>query len=584
MNYELIQPRDESISPVAQVFKNRGMNYSETDIEHYLHTSEIDLYPPEIITNMRRGVEMLMKHIKNNDKIFLQIDDDCDGFTSSALFLNYLNCLFPNYVQTKIYYSVHDGKKHGLLDAAVVPGYVRLAVIPDAGSNEYEIHEALAARGIDVLVIDHHKADRYSDYACVINNQLDDYPTKSLSGVAMVYKFCRFMDDVLDTDYSNNYLDLVALGVTADVMDMRPYETRYLVSCGLENFKNPLIKALYAKTKYSIDKSGGLSPYNLAYYIAPLINATTRVGTKSEKMTLFESMLEFRAYESIPSTKRGCRGQQESRVEQAARNCTNIKNRQTKARDEDVMIMKRRIEELNLLDHKILLLLMDHGTPSIAGLIANQLVAAYHHPTLILFKQENENGEIIWAGSGRNDTLYGLENFRQFLQESPYVIFAQGHNSAFGCAIADKDIKAFIQESDERLKDNEFSPVDKVDFIFDASSLNPLIVLDLGKLNYIWGQEINKPKLVIERVVITPDNFAVMGSKKDTIKITLPTGLTLIKFGSSAEEVAALTPPAAGCVFLTVLGTCNVNNFNNQENPQIMIDTYEIVGRQDYYF
>ena len=28
----------------------------------------------------------------------------------------------------------------------------------------------------------------------------------------------------------------------------------------------------------------------------------------------------------------------------------------------------------------------------------------------------------------------------------------------------------------------------------------------------------------------------------------------------------------------------NVNNFNNQENPQIMIDTYEIVGRQDYYF
>jgi single-stranded DNA-specific DHH superfamily exonuclease len=74
------------------------MNYSETDIKHYLYTSETDLYPPEIITNMRQGVEMLVKHIKNNDKIFLQIDDDCDGFTSSALFLNYLNCLFPNYV------------------------------------------------------------------------------------------------------------------------------------------------------------------------------------------------------------------------------------------------------------------------------------------------------------------------------------------------------------------------------------------------------------------------------------------------------------------------------------------------------
>lgn len=53
---------------------------------------------------------MLLKHIKNNDKIFIQVDSDCDGFTSSAILINYLNCLFPHFVQTNITYRLHEGK------------------------------------------------------------------------------------------------------------------------------------------------------------------------------------------------------------------------------------------------------------------------------------------------------------------------------------------------------------------------------------------------------------------------------------------------------------------------------------------
>ena len=58
-------------------------------------------------------------------------------------------------------------------------------------------------KNIDVLVIDHHKAEQYSPDACVINNQLCDYPTKSLSGVGMVYKFCSYIDTLLNTNYAN---------------------------------------------------------------------------------------------------------------------------------------------------------------------------------------------------------------------------------------------------------------------------------------------------------------------------------------------------------------------------------------------
>ena len=54
-----------------------------------------------------------------------------------------------------------------------------------------------------MLVIDHHEADIISENACIINNLLCDYPTKSLSGVGMVYKFCSYIDELLNVDYAD---------------------------------------------------------------------------------------------------------------------------------------------------------------------------------------------------------------------------------------------------------------------------------------------------------------------------------------------------------------------------------------------
>lgn len=51
-----------------------------------------------------------------------------------------------------------------------------------------------------------------------------------------------------------------------------------------------------------------ISPIGVAFYIVPLVNAVTRVGTMEEKILLFESMLEWKAFEEVPSTKRGCKG------------------------------------------------------------------------------------------------------------------------------------------------------------------------------------------------------------------------------------------------------------------------------------
>ena len=109
------------------------------------------------------------------------------------------------------------------------------------------------------------------------------------------------------------------------MMDLRDFETRHLITLGCENIRNPFIKKMMSNNEYQI--KGELNPNIIGFYIAPYINAAARVGTPEETILLAEALLEYRAYEQIPSTKRGCRGQVESRVEQACRTCTNIKSR-----------------------------------------------------------------------------------------------------------------------------------------------------------------------------------------------------------------------------------------------------------------
>jgi len=58
------------------------------------------------------------------------------------------------------------------------------------------------------------------------------YSNKTLSGVGVVYKFCQYIDKFLDKNYADDLLDLVAVGMVSDMMDLRSFETRELISLG----------------------------------------------------------------------------------------------------------------------------------------------------------------------------------------------------------------------------------------------------------------------------------------------------------------------------------------------------------------
>lgn len=581
MEYRLRAPEFPIYTPVEQVLVNRGIPYDQ--INHYLNTTDNDILDPRLIPHLDEGAKMLIRHISQNDKVLIQVDSDCDGYTSAALLMNYLYCLFPSFVNNNISYRVHMGKQHGIIPDTI-PEDVKLVIAPDSSSNDFEVHEYLNLSGVDVLVIDHHEADHISEYACIINNQLCDYPTKSLSGVAMVWKFCCYIDMLLKTDHAQKFLDLVALGLVADMMDVRDFETRRLIDKGLQQIRNPYFRGAIDKDQFHFTNE--ITPIGVAFYIAPLINATTRVGTQEEKLMLFESMLDFRGYELVPSTKRGCKGQAETRVEQACRNCTNIKSRQTKIRDNSLEKIEQIIVNQNLLSNKILIVQLDDliTDRNLTGLIANQLMSEYQRPVLILNKIENEDGTITWEGSGRGYDKSRLKDFRGFLENNKYVMYAEGHANAFGVGIKDENISAFIASTNSALDGFDFTPIYNVDFIYKSDELTPDEVIDIAGMKSLWGQGVEEAEIAVEGIKVHKDNIRILSPDKNpTLKIMLPNGINFMKFRSSEEEYDKLYSEL-GYVTINIVGECERNIWNNKISPQVMIKDYEIVDRANYYF
>lgn len=580
MEYQLYNDSEflQNTSAIERILYNRGIPLNE--IEHYLNTTDDDIINPLELDNMKKGVALLIKHIKQNNDILVQVDSDNDGYCSAAMLINYLFKLYPAFVTNHVYYRTHEGKQHGLFPN-IVTDNIKLVILPDAGSNDFEQHKILKDKGIDILVIDHHEVDYESPDACIINNQLSKYPNKTLSGVGVVYKFCSYIDSLLKVNYANDFLDLVALGIIADVMDVRPFETKHLVSKGLKQISNPYFKKMVDKAEFKLGNE--ITMDGVAFYVSPFINAVARMGTQEEKLILFESMLDFKAFSLVPSTKRGAKGQMETIVEQACRMSSNVKNRQTKLRDEGLEYIENLIQKNNLLENKILLITLEDGVinKNLTGLIANILSNKYQKPTLILINKKEE----LYEGSARGVNGSKFTNFKDFINETNLSEYAQGHQQAFGVGIQKNNLNEFLNITNLSLADYDFSPYYKVDCIFNSNNINTSFLLDITNYKAIWNSNsIPEPLVAIENIKITKDNLFLMSRDKNpTLKIILPNGVSLIKFKSSEEEYESLYSES-GCVTINIVGKAERNEWNGKVTPQVLIEDYEIVARAAYYF
>lgn len=267
------------------------------------------------------------------------------------------------------------------------------------------------------------------------------------------------------------------------------------------------------------------------------------------------------------------------------RNCVNVKNRQTKLRDSNLETIENLIETKNLLEHKVLAIKLEEFAVdrNLSGLIANQLMAKYQRPVLILNKIVSEDG-LTWEGSARGYGTSRLTDFREFVRESNLAMYAEGHPNAFGAGFTDENFNKFVEYADTVLADLNFTPCYKVDFIYPYNDFKGTDILEIASLESLWGQEIPEALVAITNIKITADNLTLMSRDKNpTLKITLPNGVACIKFKSSEEEYENLCP-SSGCVVINIVGKCRENVFNGNVTPQIIISDLEVIERQQYYF
>lgn len=598
MKIKLINQPDKNLKVTEQVLVNRGIKLE--DAYHYLNTTDEDINSPLAFgeEKMKAAAATLIQCVRDSKKLLVVVDCDCDGFTSSAIFINYLHDLFPSYVEHYVDWFIHSGKQHGLSDVTVASQY-GLIVAPDAASNDYEIHLDLSYQNIPVLVLDHHEADFSSPNAIVINNQLCDYPNKHLSGAGVTWQFCRYLDSLLGADFANRYLDLVALGNVADMMDIRELETKHLITKGFrdENLHNPFIRGMADKNAFTLGST--VTPRGAAFYISPFVNAMVRSGEQEEKEILFQSMLNFKAFEKILSTKRGHKpGEMEMLVTQALRVATNVKNRQTKIETETIEKLEGLIEKRQLLDHKVLLFLLEPGQvdKNVAGLIANKFMAKYQRPCCMLTKviekrldllshcHVDEIEKVSYQGSARGCDLAGVTEFKAMCEATGVVDYAQGHQGAFGLGIAADKIDDFIAATDEALRDMSDEPLYYADFIYNDFSFAPQDILDIAYLNHLWGQNMEKPYIALKGVKIKKDMVTVYRKKDNTLKIKLPNKVDLIMFKAEEELCDRLQNQNPGYYMLDIVARCSANEYNGYVSAQLKVKDYEVTGQSKFDF
>lgn len=370
------------------------------------------------------------------------------------------------------------------------------------------------------------------------------------------------------------------------MMSLKSIETKHLINKGLSDdyVKNPFLYYMAQKNAYSLGSH--ITPIGAAFYIVPFVNAVTRSGTQQEKELIFDAMLNFKAFNIVPSTKRGCKGQTEKLVEQAVRTATNVKARQTREQDKAMELLEKRIETENMLDHVVLLFLLNQGeiASGLAGLVANKLMAKYQRPCCILTLTEKD-GKTSFSGSARGYSKSGIESFKDICESlgEGVIEYAQGHANAFGLSLPLDSVDTFIEKSDKALTAMETEPLFYVDFEWKGTNIDKDKILDIGSAGQdLWGQDVDEPYVAVKKLNISKNQVSVYRKKDNTIKISTPAGVDLMIFKATEAQCELFTSNEA--IVITLVGRCNENVWMGKVTPQIFIEDYQVDEIKKYDF
>ena len=525
---------------LRRIYAARGIE-DVCQIDHRLAS----MAAPATLGGIASACRLLAAAIADNKQIVVVGDFDCDGATGTAVAVRGLRLLGAGLVSYRVPNRQHHG--YGLttaLVATLVDPVPDLIVTVDNGVASVAGVAAARARGIDVLVTDHHLPGPLLPAAnAMVNPNLpgDAFPSKALAGVGVM--FCLlvalrahlresgwFVAQGRSEPDLGSLLDLVALGTVADLVAL-DFNNRVLVEAGMKRIRSGRACAgILALARVSGRDVRNLVPSDLGFALAPRINAAGRL----EDMALgIECLLTDDAQHALALAERLSainaerRELQASMIEQADA----AVSRWIAARGQQQLPIG-------------LTLFEPDWHPGVVGLVASRLKDRLHRPVIACAPAGDGSSEV--RASARS--IRGI-HVRDMLAEvdarKPGLILRfGGHAMAAGLTLEQASINEFAAEFDtvvrERSAAELFEPILMTDGELDAADFS----LELARaLRFAgpWGQGFAEP---IFENDFELESWRLVGSKHWKLKLRLCGRASVVDAMLFNAEPGA-TPPSA---------------------------------------
>lgn len=241
---------------------------------------------------MQKTVERIHQAIRRKETIGIWGDFDVDGQTSTTILYSGLRQLGAN-VQYHI--PIRASESHGISLPALqtfLSGGVGLLLTCDTGITAVEPIRFARDQGVDTLITDHHELPGTLPEAyAILNPHLlpENHPAASLSGAGVAYEL---IDAMMRQDSSDSgakqFLDLVALGLVADLADMR-LDTRFFTHKGIQALRSTSRLGIQTLLRHADLDPASLSEEHISYGLAPRLNAVGRLDDANSMVRFFTS-------------------------------------------------------------------------------------------------------------------------------------------------------------------------------------------------------------------------------------------------------------------------------------------------------
>lgn len=441
---------------LAAILAGRGLSSAE-ECERFFTPRLADLHDPFTFRDMGKAVARIRRAVRNAEKITVYGDYDVDGITATAMLVRALRKLGA----VCDYYLPHRlNEGYGISAAgidAVAGRGTTLLITVDCGISAVDKVAAAVARGIDVIITDHHEPkDRAPAAVAVLDPKLpgSTYPERTPAGVGVALKLVQALaaDFGAGNDFWEEYLDLAAVGTAADIVPLRG-ENRVIASEGFRRLRRTSNPGLAALIKERGLAGRPLSTSQVVFVLAPCMNAVGRLGDARRGVELLltddPTVAASRARELAGANEQ--RRTLDARVQEAVFGWVHA----------------------NCIPEEDFAVVAGHETwhAGVVGIVASKVVERFNRPAILL--SLGEDG--VARGSGR--TAAGL-HLLDALKECEHLLESYGgHAAAAGLSVRHENIDAlrthFNRVVREKLTADDLVPVIKVDAEVALDTLTP---------------------------------------------------------------------------------------------------------------